>query len=140
MAFKDRVASSSGSFVTWILHAILRFLQFVLALTVAGLYGAQLDDQRKHGGHGDSRWIYAEVVAALSAVTCILYMIPLVRSYLFFAWDLILFILWVALFGLFGKLYIKKNAHHDSSVQKMKNAVWVDLINMLLWLLRRADV
>lgn len=47
-------------------------------------------------------------------------------------------ILWVALFGIFGKLYIKKNAHHDSSVQNMKNAVWVDLINMLLWLLSAA--
>lgn len=90
MAFKDRIATSSGSFVAWVLHAILRFLQFVLAITVAGLYGAQLSDQRKHGGHAHSRWIYAEVVAALSAVTCIVYMIPLVRSYLFFAWDVIL--------------------------------------------------
>lgn len=90
MAFKDRTTSSSGSFIAWILHAILRFLQFVLAITVIGLYGAQLNDQRKHGGHGDSRWIYAEVVAALSAVTCIVYMIPLIKSYLFFAWDVIL--------------------------------------------------
>lgn len=47
-------------------------------------------------------------------------------------------ILWVAVFGLFGKLYIKQNAHHDSSVQNMKNAVWVDLTNMLLWLLSAA--
>lgn len=47
-------------------------------------------------------------------------------------------ILWVAVFGIFGKLYIKKSAHHSSSVQNMKNAVWVDLINMLLWLLSAA--
>lgn len=91
MALKDRITSSSGSSVAWILHAILRFLQFVLAITVIGLYGAQLSNQRRHRGYGDSRWIYAEVVAALSAATCIVYMIPtLIRSYLFFAWDVIL--------------------------------------------------
>ena len=42
-------------------------------------------------------------------------------------------ILWVAVFGVFGKMYIKENAEGDSGVQRMKNAVWVDLTNMLLW-------
>lgn len=42
-------------------------------------------------------------------------------------------ILWAAVFGVFGKLYIHENPEGDSGVTRMKNAVWIDLINMLLW-------
>jgi len=50
-----------------------------------------------------------------------------------FGWDVILFILWAAVFGLFGSMYIKEKAEKDGGIQRMKNAVWVDLVNMLLW-------
>ena len=42
-------------------------------------------------------------------------------------------ILWVACFGLFGRIFIPADPKGDSAVQMMKNAVWVDLVNMLLW-------
>ena len=48
-------------------------------------------------------------------------------------------ILWFALFGIFGKIYI--NADHtpkQSGIIRMKNAVWVDLANALLWLITAA--
>ena len=38
------------------------------------------------------------------------------------------------MFGVFGKMYIHANAQGDSGIIRMKHAVWVDLINMLLWL------
>ena len=44
-------------------------------------------------------------------------------------------ILWVAVFGLFGKMFIPANPQGDQGIQTMKNAVWVDLCNMLLWLI-----
>lgn len=38
------------------------------------------------------------------------------------------------MFGSFGKLYINaKPTPHQSGQMRMKNAVWVDLVNMLLW-------
>ena len=44
-------------------------------------------------------------------------------------------ILWTALFGTFGKIYIPDRPTPEQGGQKrMKNAVWVDLVNMLLWL------
>lgn len=44
-------------------------------------------------------------------------------------------ILWVAVFGVFGNKYIHyHNATHDATISRMKNAVWIDLVNMLLWL------
>jgi hypothetical protein len=43
-------------------------------------------------------------------------------------------ILWAILFGIFGKLYI--GAHptpHQPGQTRMKNAVWIDLANLILW-------
>lgn len=62
-------------------------------------------------------------------------MVPMIPHRMFFPWDLILFILWVAVFGLFGSMYIHENPEGDGGVKRMKDAVWIDLINMLLWLL-----
>ncbi|KAI9706571.1 MAG: hypothetical protein M1836_003578 [Candelina mexicana] len=111
----------------------LRFLQFVFALAVAGLYGTDVNNARKHGVAGDPKWVYAVTISGLSALTCIIFMIPFVKYYLFFAWDALLFIFWVAVFGVFGKMYIHENPEGDAGIQRMKNAVWVDLFNMVLW-------
>lgn len=51
--------------------------------------------------------VYAVVTGGLSAVTCIAYFVPFVlRMGGIFAvvWDAILFVLWIALFGLFGRV------------------------------------
>jgi hypothetical protein len=89
----------------------------------------------------------------MSAVTAIVYLVPLVvrRLTFLFAWDWIIFFLWIVLFGIFGKvcvpfipflrvgvlmwkqLYIHEDAEGNSGIQRMKNAVWIVLINMLLW-------
>jgi len=79
--------------------------------------------------------VYAVVVGTLSAITCLVYAIPFVKSYLFFLWDAVLCILWIALFGTFGKLYIGEDPEGNGGIKRMKNAVWVDLVNMLLWFL-----
>ena len=39
----------------------------------------------------------------------------------------------MAVFGVFGKIYIHAKPV-NGGVKRMKNAVWVDLVNMLLWL------
>jgi hypothetical protein len=79
--------------------------------------------------------VYAEITASLSAVTATLYLIPLVSHIpRLFIWDLVLFLFWIAVFGLFGKMYIGTRADAPG-IQRMKNAVWVDLVNALLWLM-----
>jgi hypothetical protein len=80
--------------------------------------------------------VYAEVVGGLSALTAVLYMVPFILRFAAVTiWSLILFILWIALFGLFGSMYIKEDAENNDGIQRMKNAVWVDLANALLWLI-----
>lgn len=49
--------------------------------------------------------VFAEVVAALSAFTALLYMIPFFMKIPFlFAWDILLFFLWIVIFGIFGNV------------------------------------
>ena len=148
--------------LSYILHSVFRLIQIIMALTVCGLYGVDLHKANKEHKYSDGKWVclsspppsstcphasllchllkpkqvYAEVTASLSAVLALLYLIPF-TSRIPFAWvcDTILFILWIALFGLFGNMYIKERAEGDAGVQRMKNAVWVDLVNALLWLI-----
>ena len=78
--------------------------------------------------------VYAEVVGALSALTALLYSVPFVLRFAAVpAWSFVLFILWTALFGLFGNMYINEDPEGNGDIKRMKNAVWVDLANMLLW-------
>jgi len=129
---KTPASSSSSAFLTIVLNYTLRFLQFVFALTVCGLYGTDLNSDTRAHVAASPKWIYAVVVAGFSAITSLVYCIPF-QTYLFFAWDSVLFILWIAVFGTFGKLFL-----HDSRNERMRHAVWVDLINVFLWLISAA--
>ncbi|KIN08104.1 hypothetical protein OIDMADRAFT_97765, partial [Oidiodendron maius Zn] len=116
-------------------HIVYRFIQMIFALAVCGLYGADLHNANKHHVPSDSKWGYAVAVGSLSAISALVYMIPIIVSIpLLFIWDTILFIFWIAVFGVFGKLYIHTDPQGDSGIQRMKNAVWVDLMNALFWL------
>lgn len=125
--------SSSGGVAGFLFRVTFRFFQFILAIVVAGLYGQDLHSANSHHKYADSKWVYAEVVAGLSAITTIIYGIPFLKSWMFFLWDTILFIMWVALFGIFAKMFLNEDPEGDSGVERMKHAVYVDLVNMLLW-------
>lgn len=130
------MAGIFGFTISYVAFSFIHIVQLALALAVCGLYGQDLSSARKNGSYVDSTWVYAVVVGALSAVTALLYLIPFVlRFWLVWAWNLVLFILWIALFAVFGKMYIHENPEGDSGIQRMKNAVWVDLVSALLWLI-----
>jgi hypothetical protein len=89
MGILDKVVDrdGSGGLIGGVVRLVLRFFQFVLALTVAGLYGVDL----QRANYADGKWVFAEVVAGLSAVTILIYAgLFFVRSAKFFPWDWIL--------------------------------------------------
>ncbi|KAJ5943443.1 hypothetical protein N7516_003611 [Penicillium verrucosum] len=118
-------------------RATLRTLQFVFAVTVAGLYGVDLAHYTKSHKHAHAEWIYAEFVAALSALTCIVHCFVTVTQVGWSAWDGVLFVLWLAQVGVFGSAYTShvktKYENATLSIPRMRAAVWIDLVNMLLW-------
>ena len=58
---KATLGTSLGASLTptLILRIVLRFFQFVMGLTVIGLYAVDLDNARKQGKYVDSKWVWA---------------------------------------------------------------------------------
>lgn len=133
-----------------IIFSILRFLQFVFGLTVIGLYGRDVRHDHKNN-ISRSQWVYALVVGALATTTALVRLVkPFVSKKLGtnaspgmtlllpqLVWELILCVLWLALFGVFAKLYIgvypKADDDDASKINRMRHGVWVDLVNLGFW-------
>jgi len=121
----------------------IAIVQFILAITVCGLYGQDLNAARKAHVYMDANWVYAVCVGGVSGAIALIYMIPRTPWRYLFPADLLAFVSYVALFGVFGSKYINEDpenvGHGDGpKIQRMKNAVWIDLTNMLLWLVTSA--
>ncbi|KAJ3528949.1 hypothetical protein NM208_g9978 [Fusarium decemcellulare] len=120
-------------------RAILRTLQCIFAIIVAVLYGLDLKNATGKDTKTDSSWIYAEFVAGASMVVCIVHLFFTTTKCSWTILDGVMFILWLALFGVFASLYLEEENPEDkvdfvSSQSRMKAAVWVDLMGMLFWL------
>lgn len=142
----------------------LRFLQFALGLAVIGLYGKDVhhDHEAKHTWH--AKWLFALITGFLATATAAVHLIVpfCVRRVKYaprsglrlpqFVWEFVLCVLWLTLFGIFGKMYIgvyptsnsaanasKKDSSSTaglgdaSKIDRMRNAVWVDVANLALW-------
>ncbi|OAL43754.1 hypothetical protein IQ07DRAFT_287011 [Pyrenochaeta sp. DS3sAY3a] len=117
------------------LRIFLRFFQLVLGLTVIGLYAVDLDNARKAGKYIDSKWAWAVVCGSLGSIVAIFFSLPLVKAWFFFYVDAFVFLCYLIAFGIFGKMFIPENAEGNKGITRMKNAVWVLLTNMFLWLI-----
>ena len=117
-----------------------RLCQLVGAIVVCVYYGRIVDKAVKNNVYGDSKWIYATTVGAISGLTALAYMLwSLVLEFraiaLLFVWDTIIVILWIVCSGIFGKMYLTENPEMDQGIQDMKIAAGFDLANMLLWII-----
>ncbi|KAL8676517.1 MAG: hypothetical protein Q9186_006967 [Xanthomendoza sp. 1 TL-2023] len=132
LAPRSSSTAASGSLLSRVPLWVLRFLQFVFAITVIALYAQDL-----HGAHNlhrytDPSWRYAVALGTIAAISSLLLLWPTL-SRMAWPWDLTMFILFTTLFGLFARLYLHLDAAGDRGNARMKRAVWIDLINMLLW-------
>ncbi len=155
-AFNEGASTGKTMGKTWlktfevIPRLVCRGLQFILAIVAIGFYGnrVQADGESDHGYSPE--WLFAVIVASLSALTAVAFtatasagVIPfvgsklkLLRTYRAFAWDLSLFVAWVVVFGIFAGIFLKRDSgetYKGASTGAMKTAVWVDLVNALLW-------
>jgi hypothetical protein len=148
-------AQSKTTKLVSIFFSILRFLQFVFGFTVLGLYGKDVhhDHSDNHAWH--SQWVYALVTGFLATVTALVHLVkPFVMRKVNanaasspvwllpqFAWEFVVTVLWLALFGVFGKMYIGVHPASDnddagaSKINRMRHAVWIDVINLGFWVM-----
>ncbi|KAJ5872306.1 uncharacterized protein N7529_004659 [Penicillium soppii] len=133
----DRYWHKSG--VRGRISRVIRPMQFLFAMIVAALYGIDLAHATNTNNTAPAEWVYAELAVTLSAITCIVYFFVPVIHAAWSAWDGILFVFWLAQTGVFGNIYISGTLdehykHVTLSIPRMRAAVWIDLINLLLWL------
>ncbi|RGP77252.1 uracil phosphoribosyltransferase [Fusarium longipes] len=130
---------------------VCRGLQFLFAIIACGFYGHRVD-KAADGDYGFSpEWYFALTIAGLSAATSLVFVavtplgaLPLIgsklklfKTYRAFAWDLILFITWLVVFGIFAGIFLGRDSddkYKGASTGPMKTAVWIDLVNSILWL------
>jgi hypothetical protein len=117
------------------LRILLRFFQFVMGITVIALYAIDLDNARKAGSYVDSKWVWGVVCGTLGAIVSLAFMVPLIKAWFFFYIDCFVFLCYLVAFGIFGRMFIPEDAEGNKGIIRMKNAVWVLLTNMILWLL-----
>jgi hypothetical protein len=119
-------------------RAAFRILQFIFAVVAAGLYGVDLAHATKKNARAPAEWVYAEMIICFSAMTCVVHALMTVKRAVWSLWDGVLFVFWLAQVGVFGTIYYEspirlKYAEATQCVPRMKAAVWIGLINMLLW-------
>ena len=117
---------------------VVRGVQLIFALIVIGFYGHRVDQDRKAGHPQSAAWVFAVITAGLSSIATVVYSVPVfIRSARLWSFDLFLFILWIATFGTFAGIFLKRESgtkYEGTSVRAMKVAVWLDLVNCILWL------
>lgn len=130
---------------------VCRGLQFLFAIIACGFYGNRVHADDKADRGFSPEWILAITVAGAAAVSSVLFVaatplgavpfvggrIKLFKTYRAFAWDLFLFVMWIVVFGIFAGIFLKRDSddkYKGSSTGLMKTAVWVDLVNAILWL------
>lgn len=86
-------SSPSGGLLSRIPLWVLRFLQFVFAITVIGLYAQDLRKASEQRKYSDSKWGYATAVGTIGAVSSLVLLWPALSMW-GWGWDLI--VLYVA--------------------------------------------
>ncbi|POS75271.1 hypothetical protein DHEL01_v206328 [Diaporthe helianthi] len=129
---------------------VVRGLQFILGLVIVGLYGHRVQKQRhaaqeNDDAHVSPEWVFGLIVAGLSSITAVVFAIAApfgavsnrCKTARLFSWDLSLFLLWIVVFGILGAIFLHRDnddSYKGSSTIVEKGAVWVDLVNAILWL------
>ncbi|EXJ92310.1 hypothetical protein A1O3_00860 [Capronia epimyces CBS 606.96] len=86
--------------ISRLLSIALRVGEIAFAAVVAGIVGSYLHDYRSGSGLPLARFIYIEVVAGLSILLALLWLLPFASGFFHWPIDLILSFAWFAGFGL----------------------------------------
>jgi len=132
---REKAEINHGNWSVYNIYAILRFLEFVAGLVVIGIYG---QDIHMGGNNGMPEGeLYAVIVGVLSSITALVLLFPHIRPSLAFWWDCIVFLLYVVLFGIFGKTYLGRTdpglGNTMAKDTRLHHAVYLDAAAMILW-------
>jgi hypothetical protein len=89
----------------------LRIWQLICSLIVLGIIARFLDLVSDAGATRDGRIIYGIIVASISALFALVFVVPILYSFLAFPFDFALFVMWLVLFCLLMTVCILQRLH-----------------------------
>lgn len=129
--------------ITRFLSIGFRIGELAFAAVVAGIIGEYLHAFDKANAWPQSRFIYAEVVAGLSLLFALIWLIPFASSFIHWPVDLVLFIAWMVAFGLLvdfigpmncGSIWSWGNITDKGTCERWKAAVAFSFLSGIFWL------
>lgn len=121
----------------------LRIGELAFASVVAGLTGQYLHEVKGASDWSKSRFIYTEVIAALSILLSLLWLLPFSGSFIHWPVDLFLFVCWIVAFGLLvnfigplncGSVFHWGDLTQGGICQKWKADVAFAFLSAIFWL------
>ncbi|MCJ1303014.1 hypothetical protein MMC08_005820 [Hypocenomyce scalaris] len=121
----------------------LRIGELAFAATVAGLIGHYLRAFDKADSWPEKRFIYTEVVAGLSILFALIWLLPFSGGFIHYPIDLVLFVAWIVAFGLLvnfigplscGSIWHWGNITEKGTCERWKAAVAFSFLSAIFWL------
>jgi len=126
-----------------IFSMVLRIGELAFAAVVAGLTGEYLHSIRHTSGGDKGRFIYTEVIAALSILLALLWLLPFSGTFIHWPIDFLLFAAWMISFGLMvnfieplncGSVFYWGDITQKGTCQKWKADVAFAFLSSIFWL------
>lgn len=126
-----------------LISMLLRIGELAFAAVVAGLTGEYLHSVRGSPAWTKKRFIYTEVIAAVSILVSLLWLLPFTATFIHWPVDFLLFVAWIVAFGLLvdfiGPLHCGSVFHwgditHKGTCQKWKADVAFAFLSAIFWL------
>ncbi|QKX63554.1 uncharacterized protein TRUGW13939_10725 [Talaromyces rugulosus] len=130
--------------ISRLFSVVLRIAELAFAAVVAGIIGHYLHLQAN--GDGDpwkGREIYTEVIAALSLLLGLLWLIPTAHTFFIWPLDVVISLCWFAAFGLLvdavddsscGSVFDWGGLFHDNFCSRWKAAEAFSFLSAIIWL------
>ncbi|OJJ99875.1 MARVEL domain-containing protein [Aspergillus aculeatinus CBS 121060] len=128
--------------ISRLISIVFRVVEVICAAVVAGIIGHYL-----HQYDGDAwpvaRWIYTEVIAGLSILLGLIWLIPFSSGFFSWPFDVIISFAWFAAFGILvdaihklncGSIWYWGGIIHNNSCGRWKAAEAFSFISAIVWL------
>jgi hypothetical protein len=128
--------------ISRLLSVLIRVGEIAFAAVVAGTIGSYLHQLSGVHGWDQGRWIYVEVIAGLSILLGLLWLLPFAHTFFVWPLEIIISLAWFAAFGLLvngidnlacGSIWSWGNITDDTDCGRWKAAEAFSFLSAILW-------
>jgi len=129
--------------ISRLVSVLLRIGEIAFAAVVAGIVGEYLHAYDEANLWPQARFIYAEVIAGLSILLGLFWLFPFTASVINWPGDLVLFVLWIVVFGLLvnwiqplhcGSIWAWGTITQPGTCPKWNAAIAFSFLSAVFWL------